>query len=104
MFFVWTGWGILAPIFYAVGALGVGSLGQFLGAPQVGVFIGVLLASVAVWHIGRRLNRPEPGYHPKTGQTVTYKNQHTLFYLPMQYFAFLGVPFALYVGWVSIAS
>lgn len=97
MIFVWTGWGILASILCAVGALGVGSLGQLLGAPQVGVFIGVLLAGAVVWLIGSRLNRPEPGYHPKTGQSVIYKNRHTLFFVPTQYYAFLGLAFAAYI-------
>jgi hypothetical protein len=50
---------------------------------------------VTVWFIGIRFNRPVDGYHPRTGERVIYKNRHTLFWVPMQYYAFIGAAFGV---------
>jgi hypothetical protein len=78
----WTGAGILAIVFPAVTvALGY-QLGGYPGVP-----CGFLVAGVATWFVGRRINRSED---PKI-----YHNEHRLYWIPMQYWAFLWLFFAL---------
>ena len=87
---IWSGWGILViPIAAAVSFVGAGLSSLVNLSPQVGVYLGCVLASAPIWYVGSRLNRPVPGYHPRTGERVVYKNQHTLFWIPMQYYAFI---------------
>jgi hypothetical protein len=93
---IWTGWGILVvPIAAALSFLGVGFAQLVNLNAEAGVFIGLPLACVAVWYVGNHLNRPVEGYHPRTGERVIYRNQHTLFWIPMQYFAFIGAAFGI---------
>lgn len=90
---VWTGWGILGLL---LGGLGIGAgtgIAASLGVPtddvNWGTSLGLILAAVAVWYLGQRLNRPVDGYHPKTGEPVKLRNRHTLFFIPMQYWALI---------------
>lgn len=96
----WSGWGILALPLFALGALGGTSLGLALGVgegdlatgagPNLGTATGVALASTAVWFLGQRLNRARNGFDPRTGQPIRIANQHSLFFIPIQYLGPLG--------------
>jgi LPXTG-motif cell wall-anchored protein len=97
---VWTGWGILALPLFALGALGGTSIGVALGLgagdmstgaeTNVGTALGMALSSVAVWFLGRRLNAPRDGFDTQSGQAVQVRNQHRLFFVPIQYLGPLG--------------
>ena len=93
---IWNGWGILVlPI--AVATIGIGALlGAAVGSSLIGMAIAAIAAGPALWAIGQKFNRPEQGYHPKTGEPVVYRNRHKLFFVPMQYFAFIVPGFAFY--------
>jgi hypothetical protein len=96
---IWTGWGGLSPALFLVGTLGFAGIFDVLGVnPRAGGVVGALLAGIAVWFVGIRMNRPVPGYDRNTGEAVMYKNQHTLFWIPMQYTAVLGIPIALWAA------
>jgi hypothetical protein len=61
---VWSGWGILAVPLFALGGLGGTSLGEALGLQlgnNAGTAVGLLVAAVATWVLGRRLSRPRTG-------------------------------------------
>ena len=95
---VWRGWGVLALLIGGLGGgLGTG-LGVALGGARdranYGTVTGLLLAAVAIWFVGSALNKPKPGYHPATGQPVLFRNQHSLFFVPMQFWG----PIACVVG------
>ncbi|MEU4570151.1 hypothetical protein [Micromonospora sp. NPDC023956] len=78
----WSGVGILAVIFPAV-TVAVGyQLGGYPGVP-----CGFLVAGIATWFVGRRMNR--------TDDPKAYHNEHRLYSIPMQYWAFLWAFFAL---------
>lgn len=95
MLLIWQGFGFLVviiPLFVTL----IGSLlGGVLGASNLIVFPLTLLASaMAVFYFGKQLNS-RPGkilIDPETQQTVELRKRHTLFWIPMQYWAFpLGV-------------
>ncbi|MBR8741676.1 hypothetical protein [Nocardiopsis sp. MG754419] len=90
---IWRGWGILVPLIAAVIAVPCAALTAEVTGQQhlggLGAGVGLLLASVAVFLAGNRLNTPRRGFHPATGRPVEYRNTHTFFFVPMQYWAFV---------------
>ncbi|HEY9288265.1 MAG TPA: hypothetical protein VIT43_09615 [Candidatus Dormibacteraeota bacterium] len=92
MIFVWTGWGVLV-LLYGLAGLFVGSvIGNVAGLGHrqlITIGIAEIVAAVALWFTGVRLNG-QPGRQlvdPKTGQNVVLRRRHTLFWIPMQYWA-----------------
>ncbi|HIY39865.1 MAG TPA: hypothetical protein H9836_01905 [Candidatus Nocardiopsis merdipullorum] len=89
---IWQGWGILVVL---IGALFTAPLGfgaaSLLGEDNaaVGAGTGLILAAIAVYLAGNKLNAPVQGYDPSTGQPVMYRNRHTFFFVPMQYWGFI---------------
>ncbi len=89
---IWKGWGILVLLIGALFAVPLGFGATSLLGPEsagFGVGLGLALASVAVFFVGQKLNAPVQGFHPGTGQPVLYRNAHTFFFVPMQYWAFI---------------
>jgi hypothetical protein len=92
MIFVWTGWGILV-VLYALVALVVGTVVRNAagGSLRAGLTIGLceVLAAVAVWFTGVLLNgQTDPVLvDANTGKQVRLRRRHTLFWIPMQYWA-----------------
>jgi hypothetical protein len=74
----WTGAGILGIVFPAA----AGFAGNFLGGP-VGLSCGVLVGSVLTWYVGRMMNRDHD-------DPDVYDDEHTLYSIPMQYWAFIS--------------
>jgi hypothetical protein len=109
-FLIWRGWGILVPIITGVAlVLGFG-LGQVLLGTQraetyaaVITAIAFLAAAVTLWKLGRRVNAHavQTLLDPATGQTVTIRRLHTLFFVRMEYWA---VPLALLSGLGLVAQ
>jgi hypothetical protein len=100
-FLVWRGWGILVPIITVVTlVLGVGIGEMLLGTQRAETYAGVttaiafLASAVILWKLGRRVNANavQTLLDPATGQTVTLRRLHTLFFIRMEYWA---VPLAL---------
>ena len=92
MIFVWTRWGILV-VLYGLAALVVGTvIGNASGLAErrlVAIGICEILAGIALWFTGVRMNRDVDRrlLDPKTGQEVVVRRRHTLFWIPMQYWA-----------------
>ena len=102
---IWSGWGILViPIAATMSFLGVGIASSVGLSAQMGLIVGCALAGVPIWFAGRRLNRPVDGYHPRTGERVVYKDQHTLFWIPMQHYAFIAVILGIYLMIIGAGS
>ncbi len=91
---VWRGYGILALVIGAAGAIGAGLVAQALpkaGDAQDNLLLaaGFLLAAVVNWFVGVRLNRA-PGrllVDPATGERVVLRARHSLFFLEMQWWS-----------------
>lgn len=103
---IWKGWGILVVLIAvplaALSSLITVSIGEAVAGPlnddligPIGAGLGLVVAAVAVFALGSWMNAPVPGYHPQTGQPVYFKNRHTLFFIPMQWWSFLLLGIAL---------
>jgi hypothetical protein len=59
--------------------------------------LATLIGAGCVWLIGKKFSGPERSLvDPKTGQTVILKRKHTLFWIPIEYFA--GVLVVVAIG------
>lgn len=97
---IWKGWGILVVLIAvplaALSSVIAGSIGTAVVGPQnadliapLGAAVGLAIAAIAVFALGRWMNAPVPGFDPQTGQPVYFKNRHSLFFIPMQWWSFL---------------
>ncbi|MFS0874027.1 hypothetical protein [Paenibacillus xylanilyticus] len=86
---LWKGWGILGIIFPVVVAGLLASLGFTDENARWYYFIGLALSAILIWFIGKHLNKDkdEVFTHEKTGQRYKLGNRHTLFFIPLQYYA-----------------
>jgi hypothetical protein len=105
---IWSGWGFLAAVIgfgclllteYSVeAAMQDEQYYQNHGWPK---FVGFVVAAVVVWPVGRALNRYQPGRElidANTGERVVLPASgggHTLFFVPMEYWAALFVVIGL---------
>lgn len=88
---IWSGNGFVLPLLVsamvAIGLVG----GERLGvADYHAAAIGFLLAAAATWIIGRRMNDPakgDPLIDTKTGETVIFRERHTVFWIEVQWWA-----------------
>jgi hypothetical protein len=94
VFIVWSGWGILV-VAFAGAALVLGLvLDQAVGFRAAHPWLtglAELLAAAGVWFVGVRLNvgRDRTLVDPASGEQVVLRRRHTLFWIPMQYWAVL---------------
>lgn len=87
----WKGWGIIGILFPMLIALLLASLGFTDENSNWIYLIGLLLSAVAVWFIGKRLNKDKDEIftNERTGERFKLGNRHTLFFIPLQYYAFI---------------
>lgn len=85
----WKGWGIIGIAFPILVAAVIASLGSTDDNYNWYYFIGLTLSAIPVWFIGKHLNRnkDEVYTNERTGQRFTLGNSHTLFFIPLQYYA-----------------
>ena len=102
---IWKGWGILALLIPAVFVGGGDAvLEQIMAAAYNAPVVQSLLllaSAAAVWVAGRKLNNA-PVRHlidSETGEIADIKPAHSLFWIPMQWFAVLWalVPVVLFI-------
>jgi len=84
--------GVLVVLYGLAGLLVGGIVGNAAGlSSRQRITIGIceVLAAIALWFTGVRLNRDTERrlVDPKTGQGVIIRRRHTLFWIPMQYWA-----------------
>ncbi|MDP8170941.1 hypothetical protein QJU96_06535 [Pasteurella skyensis] len=89
MFIIWQGFGFLAALIPLIIFAAVQSI---LVATSFGAYIfdiAATLSAIAVWLVGSKLNggKGKELIDPETNETVILKKKHTLFWIPMQWFA-----------------
>ncbi|MGH7737232.1 MAG: hypothetical protein ACREMP_05125 [Candidatus Tyrphobacter sp.] len=110
MILIWRGWGVLAaliPLLLCVVPAAIVA-GTTANTAAVGatVFITGLLSAWLVWSLGRRWNSA-PGREfidAASGQHVVVRPSHTLFWIPMQWYAPVIALFAVVDGLATLFS
>jgi hypothetical protein len=103
---IWQGWGILALVIpVALAMLTKEACNALLGGGVSNAFFqaGFGAGLVIVWFLGRWLNgRPlKILVDPESGERVVLKGRHSLFWIPMQYWAFIGLG-VLALDWLGV--
>ncbi len=104
---IFSGWGILALVLAGViPAVTAIVTSMIVGDPQYHkthgwpVAVGLWVAAVLIWVIGYRLNRIryEDSVNPHTGvaEKLEIGGGHTLFFVPMQYWAIVWAGVGVY--------
>jgi hypothetical protein len=100
---IWRGWGFLVIVIGALASL----LVRFVSEAVVGrgavernegvlLPLGLLLAALVIWPLGRRLNRGERVLRDEaTGEQVVLRPNHSLFFIKMEHWAHIGVAVAI---------
>jgi hypothetical protein len=101
MIFIWRGYGFLVPIItiFTVGLISVVFTSIFKTTQPYGVCIGAFAAAVAIWFTGSKFNSPTKNrvmIDKATGQEFLVRPNHSLFFIKMQYWAFIIAAIGLF--------
>lgn len=100
---VWSGKGILAILFFGLGYF-IGFLIPDFGYKEVIMYAFTSLGGLFTWHIGRKWNEEVIYYDEPTQQYYKTENDHTLFWIPIQYIGVLGmIASVVYLVGINIA-
>ena len=99
MFLIWEGLGgLLAFGAVVLGAVILGGTAS-MGVPDVLAFLLAFAAmSTLLWRVGRLINDPaldQTLIDADTGETVVLRMRHTLFWIPIQWYAVVPVVLAV---------
>ncbi|WP_143014190.1 hypothetical protein [Mucilaginibacter pineti] len=94
MFIIWKGYGFLVP-FIAAAIIGIFSVLLWELFPKsifLGPCLGCFAAATAIWFIGKKFNSPAKNrvmIDKASGREFLIKPDHSLFFIKMQYWAFV---------------
>ena len=93
---IWSGLGFL-PVVVLFASVFLFSLVLPEHLFDVGLILGFLITAAFSWLMGKRLNEVEGRtvIDKKTGEEVTIKPNHSLFWIKMEYWAFVAVGLAI---------
>jgi hypothetical protein len=94
---IFSGFGMLVPLYWILGLI-LGKtldLSPYFPAPAPGL-IYLALICLAIWFTGKKLNSKVAKVliDPETGGEVEFKPNHSLFFIKIEYWAFLSLGFA----------
>jgi hypothetical protein len=94
---VWQGFGFLAALIPIIFIGVIGAIDE-THTMTYGFEMALILSAVAVWFVGKKLNSKQGKIliDPETNAPVEIKNKHTLFWIPMEWFAVVIAAFAIY--------
>jgi hypothetical protein len=106
---IWKGYGFLVLVIAVVLGAAVSMLFKQFGLSEdLGAGIGALIAAVAIWFTGAKLNSPAKNrtvVDKRTGQEIVLQPGHSLFFIKVQYWAFIvGAIGLLMVGSILITG
>lgn len=101
MIVIWKGWGLLVLVIAALIVILTTVFFDKAGLPVAyGAALGMLLSAGAIWQVGNKLNSPLKNrvlLDQKTGAEVILKPDHSLFFIKMQYWAFIAGAIGLFM-------
>lgn len=90
---IWKGYGFLVLVIaLAIGATVSLIFGKIGSTEDTGAAFGAIISAVVIWFVGNKLNAPSKDrvmIDKKTGQEVIFKADNSLFFIKMQYWAFI---------------
>ena len=90
---IWKGYGFLVLVIaVAVGAIVSLLFGKIGSTEDMGAAIGAIISAAVIWVVGNKLNdaiKDRTMIDKQTGQEVVFKQNHSLFFIKMQYWAFI---------------
>jgi hypothetical protein len=91
---IWKGYGILVLVIAVILGAITGGIFVTAGSTQdLGAAIGVLISAPIIWFVGRYFNATSNErtlIDKNTGQQFLVKPNHSLFFIKMQYWAFIA--------------
>ena len=87
MFVVWNGLGCLVVPIVVIGGVAFTAIAQFEPNVRWPRMIAVLGTALALYGLGTILNRPRIVGHDRWGNAVAQKEDHSLYWVPVQYWA-----------------
>jgi hypothetical protein len=93
VFVIWNGLGCLVIPVVIIGAVALTSIAQFEPNARWPRMFAVIGTSLALLGLGVVLNRPKVIGHDRFGNAVTAKEDHSLYWIPVQYWS--GIVFVL---------
>lgn len=103
---IWRGWGILVPFISSVIIIlfHLGLPGGLIPYEytDLSTTIGVVVNSLVLWFLGKRLNRPtgDVYIHKETGEEVVIRPNHSFFFIKIEYWAFI-IPILGLIVWFN---
>ena len=100
---IWTGFGILIPIIFILGAAGGVYLETLMfdgeqnpGVEFIFVSVGLAFSSMICWVFYKSLvkNGTKTLLDKETGHDVVFKPSHSLFFIPMHWWGVIGAAFS----------
>ena len=90
----WKGYGVLALVIAVViGAIMSLLVKWIFGVNEdYGACAGTFISAIVIWIVGRKLNDPAKNrvmIDKATGREILFKPDHSLFFIKMQYWAFI---------------
>ena len=101
---IWKGYGFLVLIIaVAVGAVVSLIFGAVGSTEDIGAGVGAIISAGIIWIIGNKLNsetKSRTMVDKQTGQEIVFKPNHSLFFIKMQYWAFIvgGIGIIMLIG------
>ena len=89
---IWKGYGFLVLVIAVVIGAIVSLLFGKIGSTEDMGAIGAIISAGVIWFVGNKLNDPTKDrtmIDKQTGQEVVLKPNHSLFFIKMQYWAFI---------------
>ena len=95
----WKGYGILVLVIaVAIGAI-VSIIFSKVGSTEdMGAAVGAIISGVVIWFVGNKFNSSDKSrtmIDKQTGRELVIKPEHTLFFIKMQYWAFIVSGFGI---------
>ena len=95
----WKGYGILVLVIaVAIGATVSFIFSKIGSTEDMGAAIGAIISGIVIWFVGNKFNASEKSrtmIDKQTGREFIIKPDHTLFFIKMQYWAFIVSGFGI---------
>lgn len=98
MFVVWNGLGCLVIPVVIIGGVVGASIAEAVPNERWPRMAAVVVTALALFGLGMVLNRPKVVGHDRWGNAVTAKEDHSLYWIPVQYWSAI----ALVIGTIIV--